>query len=137
MQWSDVPRDPSRATLRQFAGLCLLCFGLAAWRCHARGQTDFACVLAALAVGLGLPGLVFPRLLRHVFVGWMMAVFPIGFVVSRVVLAALYYGCFTPLALIFRLIGRDALGLKRAPQAVSYWRAKPQADDPSRYLQPF
>src|SRR5262245_22242706 len=114
MQWSDIPRDPSARTLRQFAGLCLLIFGALAWQAHVRGQGQLATALGALAFGLGVPGLVWPRCLRPVFIGWMLAVFPVGFVVSQLVLAGLFYGCFTPLALIFRLRGRDALGLKRA-----------------------
>jgi hypothetical protein len=137
MQWSDLPRNPSRSTLRQFAALSLGVFGVAAWRCHANGQPELAWAFGTLAVGLGLPGLVYPRCLRVVFVGWLMAVFPIGFVVSRVVLAGLFYGCFTPLGVAFRLLGRDALGLKRASTGETYWRARPATADPARYLQPF
>jgi hypothetical protein len=72
-----------------------------------------------------------------VFVGWLMAVFPIGFLVSRVVLAVLFYGCFTPLGICFRLLGRDALGLKRAPADGTYWRTRTAVVDQARYLQPF
>jgi hypothetical protein len=137
MRWSDIPRNPPESTLRQFAALCLVIFGALAWQSWSRGQVGVASVFAALAVGLGVPGLVQPRLLRRVFVGWMMLVFPIGFAVSQLVLGLIFYGLFTPLALLFRLIGRDALGLKRAPETATYWRTKPMPADVKRYFHPF
>ena len=68
-----------------------------------------ALVLAGLALVVGLLGLVAPRLIRPIYVGWMIAAFPIGWVMSHVVQALILYGLFTPVALVFRLIGRDAL----------------------------
>src|SRR5687768_8935989 len=105
MRWSDIPFDPSPRMLRQFAGLWIVFFGgLACWHGFVRGNTTVALVLGALAVTLGPLGLVLPRALRPVFVGWMILVLPIGWVVSHVLLAVLFYGLFTPLALVFRLI---------------------------------
>ena len=43
----------------------------------------------------------------------MIAAFPIGWTISRLMLAALFYLVFTPMALVFRLMGRDALHLRR------------------------
>ena len=38
MQWSDIPFDPSRKTLRQFAGLWLVFFGgMALWQALGAG----------------------------------------------------------------------------------------------------
>ena len=59
--------------------------------------------------------------------------FPIGWVLSHLLLGAVFYCLFTPLGLIFRLIGRDALGLRRSV-AVSYWRPKPAANDLRGYF---
>ena len=42
-------------------------------------------------------------------------------------LAVLFYGLFTPVALLFRLIGRDALSLRRRAGTASYWKPKPAA----------
>ena len=57
-------------------------------------------ILAAL---FGVAGLIRPGLLRPIFVGWMVMVFPIGWLMSRVLLGVLFYGLFTPLAIAFRL----------------------------------
>jgi hypothetical protein len=138
MRWSDIPRNPSDRTLRQFAGLCLLIFGgLAGWRLVQDGPTPLALVLGAAALGLGLPGLVRPRLLRPVFVGWMMLTFPIGWLMSQVILLLMFGLVITPIGLCFKAIGRDALGLRRTGPVTSYWRPKPMPVDVRRYFRQY
>jgi len=46
---------------------------------------------------------------------------PIGFVLSHVFMAAIYYLVITPIGLLFRLIGRDAIGRKIDPSLQTYW----------------
>ena len=138
MQWSDVQFDPPRRTLRQFAGLSLVVFGgLAAWSYFAKGQVISSALLATLALGIGLPGLARPRLVRPVYVGAMILAFPIGWVVSRLLLAILFYGVVTPMGLVFRLTGRDALRLARPPGRATYWLPKPAPDDLRSYFRQF
>ena len=138
MQWSDIPRDPPPSRLRQFAALWIVFFGgLAVWQglWHGRAAVGIGC--AVLAVTIGPLGLVRPTALRPIFVGWMVLAFPIGWVISHVILALVFYGLFTPLALVFRLIGRDALALRRSAAARSYWQPRPQVADPRRYFKQF
>jgi hypothetical protein len=138
VQWSDIPFEPPARTLRQFAALWTVAFaGLACWYGLARGDTTTALVLAALAVTVGPLGLAWPRAVRWIFVGWMVAAFPVGWVISRVVLAALFYGVITPVGLVFRLAGRDALQLRRRPAPETYWAPKPEVTDLRRYLSQF
>jgi len=138
MQWSDIPRHPPPSRLRQFAALWIVFFGgLAAWQGLWHGRTAVAIACAILAATLGPLGLVRPAALRPIFVGWMMLAFPIGWVVSHVLLALVFYGLFTPLAVVFRLIGRDALALRRSPSARSHWQPRPQVTDPRRYFKQF
>jgi hypothetical protein len=72
-----------------------------------------------------------------VFVGWMGLAYPIGWVVSRIVLGVIFYGLFTPVAWVFRRMGRDALALQSQPRATTYWRPKPGAADSSQYFGQF
>ena len=138
MQWSDIPRDPSPRTLRQFAGLCLLFFGgWAAWQWFGRGRVALAILFAVLALGIGLTGLVRPRAVRGIFVGWMVLGFPIGWTISNLLMAALFLLVFTPIGLVFRLTGRDALELRRRPDRPTYWSPKPLMTDPRRYLREY
>ena len=51
MQWSDIPFDPPRKTLRQFAGLWLAFFGgMALWQALVKGHVALGLSLAALAL---------------------------------------------------------------------------------------
>ena len=83
-----------------------------------------AIVLAALAVTVGPAGLVFPRLIKPVFVTWLTLAVPIGWVVSRIFLMILFWGVITPMAVVMRLSGRDVLGLRRQHGTATYWTTK-------------
>ena len=134
MQWSDVTKPPSDKMLRQFAGLCLVVFGsLAAWRWFHGNTTVWTQLLAGFAVVVGVTGLLVPRAVKPIFVGWMIAAFPIGWTVSRIVLAAMFYLIFTPVAVVFRLMGRDPLHLRRG-DGRSHWGAKPAPADSETYF---
>jgi hypothetical protein len=138
MQWSDIQFRPPVKTLRQFAGLWLACFGgLAAWEGLARGHTALAAAFAALALTVGPLGLIRPQLVRPIYVAWMILAFPIGWTISQVIVALVFYGLFTPIALVFRLIGRDPLHRARRPGLETYWTPKPTATDPRRYFRQF
>jgi hypothetical protein len=138
MQWSDIPFKPAPRTLRQFAGLWILFFGgLACWHGLWRANQGLALLFAALAVAVGPLGLVKPEAIRWVFVGWMVLAFPIGWAVSRVVLGVLFYGVFTPIGLVFRLLGRDPLDRRPRPDQPTYWAPKPAAAGARSYFQQF
>ena len=113
-------RSPvSSATARRYGnlpGLWLVCFGgLAVWEGLVREHTNLAATLAVLALTVGPVGIIWPRAMRPIYVGWMVLAFPIGWTISQVILALMFYGLFTPIGLIFRLIGRDPLHRARQP----------------------
>jgi hypothetical protein len=138
MRWSDIPFSPPPRTLRQFAALWLAFFGgMAAWQGIMRGRVGIAAGLAALALVVGGLGLARPALVRPIFVGWMVLAFPIGWTVSLVLLGLVYYGLFTPIALAFRLTGRDALRLRPRPGDATYWTPRPAVADIRRYFRQF
>ena len=123
--------------LRQFAGLWILFFGLIALSQHFRSHNTTASVIVGtLALSIGVPGLFFPRLLKPVFVGWMIAVFPIGWLVSHVILLLIYWTIFVPVGLILRQLGHDPLRLRK-PTVDSYWEPKTQQTKLRRYLKQF
>ncbi len=138
MKWSDIPFDPSRRMLRQFAGIWLLVFmALSANAWFVRDHPLSGVVLASAALLVGVPGLLWPRLLRWIFVGWMLGVFPIGWLVSWVMLAALYFLVFTPVAVFFRLRGRDGLKRNPAPGQASFWEPKQSPTDMRSYFRQY
>jgi hypothetical protein len=136
MQFKDIDFDPAARILRQFAAaLFVVLCSFAIWHGW-HGQTLLAAVLAATAIVFALVGIVKPRWLRWVFVAASVVTFPIGWLMSRIILAIVYYGVFTPVAMVFRLIGRDELRLNK-PKLESYWIARDPETDPRRYLRQF
>jgi hypothetical protein len=73
----------------------------------------------------GLPlillGMVFPRSLKWVYVGWMTLAMILGAIVSTILLTLLFYFVVTPIGLVSRLAGKDFLSRKLDPKAASYW----------------
>jgi hypothetical protein len=73
-----------------------------------------------LAVTFALPALVAPMALRPVYRGWMRLARVLNRVMTPLILAVLFYGLFTPVALVMKLIGRDPLRRKLDPAADTY-----------------
>jgi hypothetical protein len=130
---------PSDREVRQFAGIwfpvfCLIVCLLLGLRF---GAWQAAGTFVGFAIVICLVGLVQPRLIRPIYVAWMCAAFPIGWVVSHVLLAAVFYLLITPLGLLMRPSGRDKLKLHYDPSAASYWTRRPKPPEPSRYFRQF
>jgi hypothetical protein len=137
MRWADLPLKPSRRMLRQFAALWIVFFGgVAAWQWFGRDHHTLATVYAVLAATVGPLGLASPAFIRPIYVTWLVAAFPIGWVVSRALLAILFFVIATPMAVLFRWRGRDVLALRRR-DVQSYWTAKPQPRGPASYFRQF
>lgn len=63
------------------------------------------------------------RFLKAIYRAWMKFAHALGLVNTRIILSIVYFLIFTPLALIFRLIGKDAM--ERRFEAVdSYWQKR-------------
>ena len=134
----DIKWNPTKRELRQFGGLCLVFFGLIGAYVYSYHQaTTAASILAGLAVGLGLMGLLVPMALRPIFVGWMVAAFPIGWTVSHLLLAVIYYLVLTPIGLILRVVGYDPLSRGFDDDAATYWSLRERSDDVSHYFRQF
>lgn len=136
MTFNDINFNPAPRDLRVFSLLWLVAFGLLGGL-HAWRGGEWAPVIWGVAGVGGGAGLLLPRVMKPVYVGWMVAAFPIGWTISLALLALVYYFVFTPLALVFRLIGRDALGRRFDREAESYWVRRPPAPGLERYFKQF
>ena len=140
----EIDWKPDASKLRQFALTWLVGFGviglIVAWRVGAltgSGRWVAPVVLWCLGASVGLLGLAAPAAVRPIYMFWMALALPIGWVVSHVILAVVYFGVFTPVALVFRLIGRDALQRRFDPAAPSYWVARDASASSENYLNQF
>lgn len=95
--------------------------------------------ILALAAGAAifLCSLIAPAITRILFIGLTLVGMPVGLVVSFVVLAVFYFLLLTPLALLFRLIGRDALCRHFNADATSYWVPHKPNDNAEQYFHQF
>ena len=55
---------------------------------------------------------------------WMLFGLALGKIITPLVMGVLLYGLFAPIGLAQRMFGRDALKLKRDPNAASYWEKR-------------
>lgn len=141
----EINWRPSDRQLRQFGLLCIVMLPLFGWILVGHPALEpwnrpAMIVVGGLAVAgglLGSIGVLQPQGLRLVFVSATLLAWPIGLVVSEVLLAVIYFGVFTPVALVFRLIGRDALERRIDRGAASYWRPKIQPADIRRYYRQY
>ena len=134
----DINWNPSRKELKIFSLLLIVFFAVVAglaWRKGASAETAF--LIAGGGAVVGIVGVLSPAFIRIVYVAWMAAVFPIGFVVSNVVLAAVFYGVVWPIGILTKLTGRDALQLRFDREAKTYWNVRQPTRDPRRYFRQY
>ena len=133
-----IDLNPPDRVLRQFAGAWLAVFtALAANQWLLRHNLRMAIALAIVGVAVGATGLLLPRAVRWIFAACTIAAFPIGWVVSQAMLLVLFVAVITPVALLFRLRGRDRLSRKRRPEQETYWKPKTATEDVRRYLRQY
>jgi hypothetical protein len=126
--------NPPRSQLRHFAWLLALLFALAAWR----EEASFAGLVLSLTAALFFAvGTVWPTALRGLYVVLMVVTYPVGWVVGHVLLALIFFGLITPLALGFRLLRRDALQRRFQGEAPTYWQPRPRVHALRRYVRQF
>ena len=133
----DLNRTPTSRDLRIFGALlpvALLGLTYLVWVGSALPWVAYLGGGVALSVTLGFWAMKAIRL--PIYRAWLFLVSPLGRVLSVVVLAGVYYLVLTPLALVLRLAGRDALGRRKKSGVSSYFEAH-QSADTQRYFRQF
>ena len=139
---------PDRSQLRTFAILWLVAFSIlgfvVAWRSgvltgtagpDASWRAPIAIwIVAAVVSGLGIAS---PEAIRPIYVAWMALAFPIGWAVGHAMLGLTYFGLFTVVAAIFRIIGRDAMTRTFDRDAPTYWIKRPPPRKAGDYFRQF
>lgn len=85
---------------------------------HGQPIRSWLFVLSAAFLGVAVAR---PRALRPLNLAWTKAGELLNRVTSPAILGVVFYGVIVPIGLIMRMGGRDALRLKRATAAASYW----------------
>ena len=133
-----VNRHPTRRQLDQFGFIWLGFFGLfgaVAW--IKAGAPPLAVGLWTAAVVVPVVGWIVPSVMRLVFVGMSYAAWPIGFIVSHVVLAVAYYLVLTPIGVVMRIFGYDPMTRRRSTDGGSRWVERDAERPPESYFRQF
>lgn len=128
--WNPAPRQ-----LRQFAVIGGVLLPLLGWWWGASAAT--VGLLLVLGCGLAVTGYHRPALVRPAFLGLMLVTTPIGLVAGELVLLLIYFALFLPLAMLFRLTGRDALLLRPDHQRSSWWQVRTGPPQARQYYRQF
>jgi hypothetical protein len=142
----EIDFRPDDRTLRQFGWIALVGFGFVAaiaWfellifsfgLGAARPWVTGVC--GGLAAVAALFSLVYPRANLPIYVGLSLLTYPIGYVLSYLIMGTLFFGLIAPVAILFRIIGRDPMNRRYQPEAKSYWSdARPTRSAESYFKQ--
>jgi len=133
----EINHNPSRRDLLIFAALLPVLFAvLGALRWHA-GSLAVAKALWIGGAALSMVVFVLPGFRRALYVGWMYAVYPVGWTASHLLLGVVYFVVATPVALLLRAMGRDPMRRSFDAAAPTYWTPRESSRDPSRYFRQF
>jgi hypothetical protein len=127
----EIDWRPDDRVLRQFGGIALVGFGflaaLAWWELFifsfglGEARPLVSGCFAALAGISAFFSLVAPRANLPIYLGLTVLSYPIGFVLSYVIMGFLFFVMITPVGLFFRVTGYDPLHRRFEPDATSYW----------------
>jgi len=133
-----INRDPGPRQLAVFGALLPVTFALLGLIVsHRLGFTGPRNGLWVAGAVLTVAYAAAPRLRRPLYVGMSLAGYPIGWLVSHVILLAIFLFVVTPVALLMRLLGQDPMQRRFDCSGQSYWMPHRPADHPRRYYQQF
>ena len=114
---------PSKKQLRDFGLVGLIMCNVVGLLLLGLGKIPLKVFLIFSLAGIAMFVLsrVSTVLIKPVYLVMVLLTFPIGWVVSHLVMGLFYYGIVTPIAVLFRILGRDVLCRKYNPQANTYW----------------
>jgi hypothetical protein len=124
MSIASPPKLPSERSFGFTFGTALAVLGLYGIIRHRSGAVYGACLVSGIlfAVAAG----VIPRILGPLNKAWFYLGLALGKVMNPIVLGIIFFGILTPVSILLRLFGRDALQLKRRP-STSYWMDRTSA----------
>ena len=119
------PANPERSFGISVGAVLLLFAAYSVWR----GSMTTAQVAGAVGAVLMICGYIQPRLLKWPSAVWWKLALVLGYINARVLLTVIFAVVLVPIGLVWRLIGRDPLGRRRAS-----WRG--WSAHPARYRDP-
>lgn len=139
MSLVEIKLNPNLKELRDFGKIALIAtaiLGLLIYVFKGIG-IEWSLAIWALGIIIFLTSLTSIKLTRLIYLGLILITFPIGWVVSFILMALFYFLLITPLGMVFRLMGKDLLNQKFDQEAKSYWVVRKPPENLSRYFHQF
>lgn len=135
----EVNWQPSRKELKQFAAIWFpLACAVLCWFLYKGTKSWYGpAVLGSVGAILAVVAFIVPEVSRRLYVGWMIAAFPIGWTISHLMMGLIYYVLITPMGLLMRLCGRDSMGRRFEPERDSYWVPRDPPKDKKQYFRQY
>ena len=133
----DINWNPDRRQIRQFAAIWIVFFAALGGLAWIRGQSVFWSALFGCVAAIGLVEYFRPGFMRPIYLAWMYVAFPIGWIISHLLLLAVYYLILTPTGLVMRLFGYDPMRKHFDATAKTYWTACEASSDSANYFKQY
>ncbi len=131
-------REFSRRELRWFGPLFALfgavLGGIAQWKFGAAVTANAIWLACAVVIAVYYAA---PPLRRPIFAAWLALVFPIGWVLSHVLLSIVFYAVVFPTGLALRLFRHDPLRRRFDRRAETYWIQRETRTGARRYFRQY
>ena len=138
MRLIQIDHDPSRRQLSVFGVIWLVFFGVVGGIVLKNsGSVLVATVIWGLALAVPVIGWTVPAFMRIVYIGMAYSAFPIGFVVSYLIMVIVYYLVLTPIGVVMRLFGYDPMNRHFDGSADTYWCPREQEKSLDTYFRQF
>ena len=142
MSLVSINWQPGKKELKSFGWAMLVGFALIGgvlhlgWFPFKTAHPTAALVCWSFGTISGVLGLAGTRAVLPIYWAWMGIAFVMGNIISRILLALVYYLVVTPIGLLMRCTGRDLLHLKRQAED-TYWVDVTYRTDKNAYERQF
>jgi hypothetical protein len=139
MSLIEINWSPNHKELRKFGIISLIASTLIALSLYVlKGLViQWLAIIFFVGIIIFVISMISLKVTRGIYLGLILVTMPIGLVVSFTLMAIFYFLLLTPLGLLFRLIGRDALGRKFDSNTNSYWISRQPPENLDRYFHQF
>jgi hypothetical protein len=140
----ELNLNPEPRVLRQFGFIALVGFGLLALAAHyeilpfsmglGAARAPLVVGFTGIAVVSATFSLVAPRLNRLVYIAISVLTYPIGLVLSYVILGFLFFAIIAPIGVLLRALGKDPMQRRFDESAVTYFTRVKQPSSTENYF---
>jgi hypothetical protein len=137
MSLITLKKNPSPRDLKIFGWFTPIIFAALSIAFTYKGSNLTAKIFGSMALLLAICLWGFPATRLRLYRAWTYLTFPIGWVISQLVLCIFYFLILTPIGIIGRLFRKDPLGLKWQKETESYWQPRSQEPKSSDYFRQY